>query len=95
MAATSPANTIDPSKEYTEADYAAMQAAIQARNDKLAAEQEAKRAQIKAAVSDLTKTSEFTTVRAAVKKIIADNPRDDNFSIHLDALDSVMGRLIV
>lgn len=95
MAATSPANTIDPNKEYTDADYAAMQAAIKARDDKAAAEQEAKRAQLKAAVSDLTGMSEYATVRAKIKSIIAENPRDDNLSFHLEAIDNVMGRLIV
>lgn len=81
------------SKQYTDEDYAAMEVALAARNAKIEEENRAKREAYAAAVKELSSSPEFASFRAKVKKIIADNPRDDNLSFHMDALDSVMGRI--
>lgn len=92
MANTSPA-PIDPTKEYSEADLAAMQqvlAANQAKKDAALADQ---RQRYKVKVDAFVATPEYLAVKAALDALASDADRDDILSFYVDPARLNLARL--
>lgn len=85
--------TIDPTKEYSPEQMAAMRQVIAAEDARRAEETAAKRAAYAKKLAAVMGTDSAKAFRADLNAFVQQTPADDNLSFHVEALRMALGRI--
>lgn len=85
--------TFDPNAEFTDEQYAQMEAALAAKRQRQEEAMQAKRVAFAQPIRKLAATSGYATVRKAFTDARAANEPDDRLVFHVDAILAVFDRI--